>query len=505
MKRRSARIGLGAGILAAVVLAALWLCGCFAPAVELPSPSQTLIEAWDGLDAVYAEASLDTEASAMTVSQTLTLKNRTGQVQEAAMLRTWPNAFQSPDTSPAGAEEALYESCYPNGFSVGALVMSGARVAHDGGEAKAAAYRYTDDAKTVLLVPVTDGWQPEEWIEITLTYTVQIPHMAYRFGVDSGIWALGNAFAIPAVWEDGAWRTDEYYPVGDPFLSDCMNWTVSVSVPEGFLCAGSGYPTAETADGRTRYNFVAPAVRDFALVASDRFHTAQAEQDGVLVSAYATDAARAREMLDYGKKALACFSARYGAYPYQSYTLCEISFPMGGMEYPALAMIASDRLDAGGETLEMVVAHEAAHQWWYAVVGSDPVNQAWQDEALSQFSMLEYLEDRYGLARREEYEQQELESALRVTVPRGVTPGAPLDRFSSMSEYSLVVYDRGAAMLCALDRMLGGGLDGFLRAYYERYAFGRATREDFETLLAEVTGEDLAPMMRDYLDTYILN
>ena len=40
---------------------------------------------------------------------------------------------------------------------------------------------------------------------------------AYRFGVDSGIWALGNAFAIPAVWEDGAWRTDEYYPVGDPF------------------------------------------------------------------------------------------------------------------------------------------------------------------------------------------------------------------------------------------------------------------------------------------------
>ena len=98
-----------------------------------------------------------------------------------------------------------------------------------------------------------------------------------------------------------------------------------------------------------------------------------------------------------------------------------------------------------------------------------------------------------------------MESALRVTVPRGVMPGAPLDRFSSMSEYTLVVYDRGAAMLCALDRMLEEGLDPFLRAYYERFAFGRATREDFESLLFEVTGEDLAPMMRDYLDTYILN
>lgn len=34
---------------------------------------------------------------------------------------------------------------------------------------------------------------------------------------------------------------------------------------------------------------------------------------------------------------------------------------------------------------------------------------------------------------------------------------------------------------------------------------GRATREDFESLLAETTGEDLTPLIRDYLDTYILN
>ena len=62
---------------------------------------------------------------------------------------------------------------------------------------------------------------------------------------------------------------------------------------------------------------------------------------------------------------------------------------------------------------------------------------------------LVYAEVNPDVYKRQEYEQQELESALRVTVPRSVTPGAPLDRFSSMSEYSLVVYARGAAMLCA--------------------------------------------------------
>ena len=59
MKRRSVRIGLAAGALVAVVLATLWLCGVFAPAVELPSPSQALIEARDGLDAVLIEASFE--------------------------------------------------------------------------------------------------------------------------------------------------------------------------------------------------------------------------------------------------------------------------------------------------------------------------------------------------------------------------------------------------------------------------------------------------------------
>ena len=503
--RRSRAIWLGAAAAAALLVLVLWIAGAFAPEVELPSPSQSLIEAWDGLDAVYVEASLDSEAAVLTVSQTLTLSNRTGEAQDAAVLRTWPNAFQTPDTSPAAAEDKIYESCYLDGFSIGALVMSRARVARDGQEAQTVAYRYTDEAKTVLSVPVPGGWQAGEWITVTLAYTVQIPHMAYRFGVWDGIWALGNAFAIPAVWEEGTWRTDEYYPVGDPFLSDCMNWTVKLSVPEGFLCAATGYALARTEEGRALYEFSAPAVRDFALVVSDRFCIAQEVRDNVLVSAFATSQARARELLEDGRQALACFSARYGAYPYQSYTLCEINFPMGGMEYPGLAMIAADRLDAGGETLETVVAHETAHQWWYAVVGSDPVNQAWQDEALCEFSVLEYGEERYGAAWRQEREQREIESALRVTVPHGVTPGAPLERFSTMSEYSLVVYDRGAAMLCALDRMLGGELDAFLRAYYERFAFKRATREDFEALLEQVTGEDLAPLIRDYLDTYIQN
>lgn len=504
MRRAQKAAWCAVGVAALIALAALVsaLCGVFAPTTAAPAPSAALLAVADGLDQTAIVARLEPQHAQLTVSQTLTLTNPAPEPLDAAVLRTWPNAFQNEDTTPA-SDASLYGSCYPEGFSAGALTVTSAALVRPDGESPIP-HRYTDEAKTALSLPVAGGWQVGETLTFQLTYTVTVPRMAYRFGVHSGVWALGNAFAWPAVYEDGAFRTDAYAPVGDPFVSDPMNVTLSLTVPAGYRCAGSALTTVETDGSLTTYRFTAPAVRDFALVVSDRFETVQRVQDGVMVTAFATDTSRANALLDSGCRALAFFSEQYGAYPYPAYTLAEISFPMGGMEYPALSMIAKSQLDAGERATETIVAHETAHQWWYAVVGSDQWRQAWQDEALCEFGTLGYLAHRFGPAARAEAEQRKLMS-LRVTVPRGVTPGAPLDRFSTMAQYVTLVYDRGCALLMAMDDMLPDGLTPFLRAYYQRYAFTRATRTDFEALLRRVTGEDLAPLMRDYLDTYIQN
>lgn len=484
-------------LLLAVAAAAAVAVFALRRAPEAEEASQALLTAAEGLDEILISARLDPQTRTLEVEQTLTLRNPTGLSQEACVLRAWPNAFRSLDTSPCASEE-LYDLCYPDGFSLGALVMEQALA-----DGEASAYRYLDEAQTVLSVPVAGGWAANETITLTLRYTVYVPAAAYRFGVWEGVWALGSAFAVPAKWEDGAWRTDEYLPIGDPFLSDCANYDVTLTVPEGCQVAGPAPHEAETLDGWTSWKFRCLAVREAAFTVYEKASVAQGVTDGVLVSAYAANASRAREMLEDGLHALAFYAQRYGAYPYQTLSLCEVSFPLGGMEYPCLVMLSAD--SAGGEALEYETAHEVAHQWWGVVVGSDPWYQAWQDEALCEFSLLEYIGERYGQARREEMEQSRVYSALRVTVPRGVTPGAPLDVFSNLSQYTLVVYNRGAALLLALDDMLGEGLNRFLRAYYETYAFGYATREDFEALLAQTTGEDPGPLMLDYLDTYILN
>ena len=124
-------------------------------------------------------------------------------------------------------------------------------------------------------------------------------------------------------------------------MSDCANYAVSVTVPQGYDCAGSGWPEVEEAGEKRIFRFDSPAVRDFALVISDAFRMAQSIENGVLVTAYAKDASQARELVRCAGRALECYAELYGAYPYQSCTLAQINFPMGGMEYPALSMTST--------------------------------------------------------------------------------------------------------------------------------------------------------------------
>lgn len=94
--------------------------------------------------------------------------------------------------------------------------------------------------------------------------------------------------------------------------------------------------------------FESEAVRDFALVISDGFQMAQGMAGDTLVTAYARDAGKAREMVKYAQQALETFGERYGTYLYLSLTLAEVDFPFGGMEYPRMVMMGSSLVEAGG-------------------------------------------------------------------------------------------------------------------------------------------------------------
>lgn len=466
--------------------------------VYLPEERAETLTAAEGLDEIVIDASFDPEALQLTATQIMTLRNRTGQAQSAVLLRSWSGAYLLEETSPAASDE-LHLTCYENGFQAGGLRVSSVEV-----NGSPATYRWLDGARTSLSIDA--DWGVDESIRVVLTYRVDIPECRSRFGYADGTFALGNVFPVAAVWMDGAWRLDEYTAVGDPFLSECANWTVRLTLPTGYAVAATGAGETAVSGDMQVCTLNAKAARDFCLVISDGWAVRQRMEGDVLLTACASDASSASTMLDIAAQVLRCYEARYGDYLYPTLTLAEVDFPFGGMEYPRLVMIGKDLIEAGGDNLAYTVAHEVAHQWWAVQVGSDGWYQAWQDESLCEYALLDYIEAAQGASMRASAAYNRIETSLRITIPGGITPGSPLDYFANTDEYALVVYGRGAALWLALENYLGkDGLDALLRDYQQTWRFRIATREDLTELISRHAGIDMAPLMLDYLDTQIAN
>ena len=432
------------------------------------------------------------EEASYGITETVRFRNDTGDTLETLVLRTWLNAYADEASSPAALEE-LYDGCYPEGFSAGYLdvydvIWKGERVP----------YTYVNEDRTAMEIdvpPLEDG----ETGEMILRCVAHLPLCAHRAGRTGEEDRLGNVLPLLSRYENHAWRTDTYSAIGDPFVSDCADFKVTLHIPDGYVPACSALLSRDES-GAWRGELL--SARDLALAVSPAYKTASGKAGRVQVYSFAKTEAAAKRALDDACSALETFSSLYGPYPYPTFTVCSVDFPFGGMEYPGLCMIGErNYLESMADTLELIVAHETAHQWFYALVGSDQVNDPWQDEAICEYAMLRYIRERYGQGSFETLKYYRVDAPMRENIPGMLTPGSPVDYFGNLSDYSAVVYGRGAALLLALEEMLPGGVDGFLRKYAETFSYGYATRGAFEALLNEYAGEDLHPLLVDYLDT----
>lgn len=490
---RSRKGWIGVGAVCVAVLAAL-LFPAFRGSGRQPRISAGLLAASEGLTEYDVTMRLMPESGEIALSETIRYRNGTGGALDDLVMRLWLNAFSTEESSPAAAEE-LFDACYPDGFSPGGVTLYD--VTWNG---RAAVYGFDDEAKTALRIhipPLEDG----ETGELFLRCVAAIPACAYRSGRVGEDWQLGNVIPLVSRYENGAWRTDAYSAVGDPFLSDCANFTVALYGAADYAVACSAYLTRDR-DGVWRGSI--PAARDVALCLSRGGFTVSGWAGETKVISCAGTEAGAGRALDAAVRAVNLYAGLYGPYPYPTLTLCGVDFPFGGMEYPGLCMIGeSNYLETRADSLELEIAHETAHQWFYALVGSDQANDPWQDEALCEYAMLRYVRQRYGQGSFESLKSYRVDAAMQEHVPGTLTPGSPIDYFGNLTDYRTVVYGRGAALLLALDALLPGGTDGFLRAYAGEFAYGFVSRKEFEDFLNRYAGMDLHPLLVDYLDTLL--
>jgi aminopeptidase N len=206
--------------------------------------------------------------------------------------------------------------------------------------------------------------------------------------------------------------------------------------------------------------------------------------NGVTINSYyePSDAAGGKRALQFAVDALRVFQARFGAYPYTEFDVVETPVSALGIEYPGIIVIAQSlyKDPREAETLEFVVVHEVAHQWWYALVGNDQVNYPWLDEALAQYSEVIYAEDLRGKTAAQSMVRGYFGAIYDRVKARGrdAAVNQPVAAFSEAS-YSEIVYGKGPLFFDAIRKTMGDEkFLRFLKTYAERYRYKVAFPED---------------------------
>lgn len=414
-----------------------------------------------------------------------------------------------------------YFHIYPNAFRElgGSIALKAVKI--NGSDAQ---YRIEGKDESLLRVPFTAMLQPGKRNDIYMEYTVSIPReggtgFGDRFGYGSNTYNLGNFFPIAAVYENGSWDKHPYDEKGDAFYSETSNFDVEITAPEDQVIAVSGYMGKHQASkGAQVLTVKAYSVRDFAFVASDMFKVEEAMVNGTLIKSYASSSKKAKKVLEFGADAIRVFNRKYGKYPYPTCSIVQSDIS-GGMEYPNLVMIESNEygnVTFGnilsqyyfGKTkgsLEFVVVHELAHQWWYGIVGNDEYREAWIDEPLTQYATLEYYRQKYG---QEEFDRL-YNRYIKLGVNMFLLAGAgedkplnrPLDQFPH-DDYYILIYNKGTMMYKDLHDELGDEkFDLLLRTLFEKYKFKVVSGKELIELTSSVAGKDMSEFYRRWLET----
>jgi hypothetical protein len=333
------------------------------------------------------------------------------------------------------------------------------------------------------------------------------------FGCSSGVVSMALSYPILASFDAAGWDIQPPSKLGDFSYFDVSDYLVTVEMDPGYDVVGTGKLLERNGEVS---RFAAGGVREFMMVAGKgMFALSRKAGPGgdVEINAYALAAGgdTHRLVLKTAAESLDEFEGLFGPYPYRELDVVQTDLfsGIGGVEFPGLISIASlmymdswkglvpeaaDFVDSRfmREATQFVVAHEVAHQWWNAVVGSHSRNHPFLDEALANYSAVLYF-DRVGgpeaAARQLLFELKLPYQLYRLLGGEDRPVDLATTDFTDMVAYGAIVYSKGGLMLHELrNRASLDALRRGLTDYYSRFMFKVAVPEDLTGALGAAWG-----------------
>jgi hypothetical protein len=360
---------------------------------------------------------------------------------------------------------------------------------------------------------------PGDSASLIFHFRVKIPYLFSRLGRIRNHYEISQWYPKAVVYDKKGWHPDGYRAIGE-FYGEFGTYDVTITVPDTMKIGATGelVSIAAAGSGKSKYHFHAENVHDFAFIC-DPYYKVMSEYSGntlVRVLYFPREEKEWKKALEYAKEALSYYGRWYGEYPYGTLTVAQgFRGAGGGMEYPNIVLI-STKPSSLTNLFETVIMHEVGHQWFYGMVGSNEMDEAWLDEGINTFSEIRYLEEKYGEDERlinfprifgflSHMNDRYLHNFLYYTASQyeELPILSPASNFiDDATSYAAIEYSKAALVVDMLRNYVGEDtFNIIMRTYVERFSYKHPTTEDFINVVNEVVGKDMTWFFDQWLGT----
>ncbi len=443
---------------------------------------------------ITAEYSPDNHTVAGTVK--VEFENKTNEEISALKFNLYPNAYRK-DALYRPVSKTFENESYYAGESYGEIVVSSVNGSKN--------FEVLGEDENILYAYLERSLFPGDSVVLDIGFVTRLAKVNHRTGVTENTVNLGNFYPSLCGFKEGGFCECVYYSDGDPFYSDCADYKMTLTLPKEYEVAATGTLVDERIlESKKVLVMEAVSARDFALVLAEEYRSIAAQVGNTKLVYYYYGDENAKETLQTAEEAFRYFEKSFGDYPYPVYTIAETDFCFGGMEYPCLTMLSAD---LEGEERQRSIVHETAHQWWGIAVGSDQIENAWQDEGLAEYSAFLFFDEyeKYGFKREELVTEALKEYRSYYDVYGSVLGRADtrmtrhLKEYLSDYEYRCLSYDKAVVMFDTLRKSVGEEkFSSALRKYYGKNTYKMAS---VGTLVGsfEKTGLDVSGFFDSFL------
>lgn len=297
-----------------------------------------------------------------------------------------------------------------------------------------------------------------------------------------------------------------WYPVND-HPRDKATYTFRITVPEPYVVAANGLLQEVIDSGATQtyvWETVHPMASYLATVNIGDFVVQTDEGPGGLpIRNYfpARLAEDAAPIFDRTDEMIAYFSEVFAPYPFEAYGVVMADTALFfALETQTLSLFGAEVVPnaltgvvPGWRTsVESVIAHELAHQWFGNSVSPENWEDIWLNEGFATYASALWTEHTLGT----EAFEDDMRGYYRFLAMGQYVPGQP----PKNNLFNQGVYLQGAWTLHALRLEVGDAVFfDILRAYYDRYQYSNASTADFIAVAEEVSGQDLTALFDAWL------